>query len=217
MDFLNEWKFCIKGTGGLNMEKKTIVFLLILSLFLTSCSGNDDLESSELPAEESDLNNRMLVLEAEVETMDKRIEEINNDNNVALEEGLSKSNEYINRTNMLFHLIETLPSVTVKEGYIVDYTNENDNQYFIIDYAELLDDEEAPNGFRIDNETVENNKVIITENLELYIGEHASDPNFPSKVEWEPKEMDLEDIKQGFYKFYFIEDELIMVLRTYIP
>lgn len=201
------------------MKKTSILLILILSLFLTSCSGNDTLESSKLAAEESDLNNRILVLEAEVETMGKRIEEINrnNDNNVALEEGLSKSNEYINMTNMLFHLIENLPSVTVKEGYIVDYTNENDKQYFIIDYAELLDDEEAPSGFRIDNETVENNKVIITENLELYIGEHASDPNSPSKVEWESKEMDLENIKQGFYKFYFIEDELTMVLRMYIP
>lgn len=201
------------------MERRfrMIIVFTLLSLFLTSCSGNDTLESSGLAAEESDLNNRMLALEAEVEAMDKRIEEINNDNNVALEEGLSKSNEYINMTNMLFHLIENLPSVTVKEGYIVDYINENDKQYLIIDYAELLDDEEAPSGFRIENETIENNKVIITENLELYIGEHASDPNSPSKVEWESKEMDLEDIKQGFYKFYFIEDELTMVLRMYIP
>lgn len=197
------------------MKKISIVFLLILSLFLTSC--NNDIQSSNEATEENDLNERIEALESEIKNLEESLEEISKDMVVNKDETTaSHSNNFI-KTNTLFHLVENLSDVDIKEGYILDYVSEDDDKHFIIDYADMIDDSNEPNGFRIDNQAVENEKVMITENLELYIGEYASDPKFPTKIELDSDEMDLEDMKQGFYRFYSIEDELILVLRIYIP
>lgn len=198
------------------MKKISILFLLIFSLFLSSC--NDDSQSSSIESEDGNgQSEKIEALESEIENLQKSIQDINDRVDTDREIGRSSDTQRINSFQILFHLVENLSDVELREGYILDYVNEDNEKYLIIDYTDFVDDDSQPNGFRIDNEYVENEKVLITENLQLYIGEYASNPNFPTKIELDSDEMDLEDMKQPFYRFYSIEDELILVLRVYIP
>jgi len=198
---------------------KVLVFLIPIMFVLTGCNASRE---SEVLIEQNDmLEDRITELETITEELESKLEaeeqELKHTNNRIRDLQPYELNELYSKYQLLFHLIENSPYIERKQGYIIDYKKEKGNEHFIIDYAEFISDDYSPNGFHIRNEVEEKDRVKITDNLALYMGEYVGSPEFPSNIELNFVIERIEEFKLGFYDFYFIEDELMLIVKRYIP
>jgi len=195
---------------------RLLVIIVFVFIVLSGCSATK-LENEGFNEEQDMLQARIIELEETLEKLEREVETLNK--HITLDRDIHAENthELRNTINMYSYLLKSLPNIEIKQGYIADYLEGNQNKYFVIDYAVFVTDGYSSSGFHIKNEVEEKDIVKIVDNLEMYIGEYAADPRFPSRVELNSSIQNIANVKQGFYQFYFIEGILVLVQRIYIP
>ena len=193
------------------MKFKVLAFLISITFILTGC--NAPKESVAFSEQDNMLEDRVMKLESLTEKSEQAIEDLH----IEMQFKDEKIRQLYNKQEALFHLIENAPYIEKKQGYITGYQKENGSQYFIIDYAELVSDDYSPNRFHIKNEVEEKDRVEILDGLALHTVEDIGCPEFPSMLEIDELLERIDHFKKGFYNLYFIEDDLMLIVRQYIP
>ncbi len=173
-------------------QEKLIVLLLFVILLVVGC--NSPVTQEELIEEIS-----IEELAESIEYLKIYISELDNELNTNL--------------FILNHLIEQLPGVIVKQGYIKEVVLTENDKYFVVDYATFVpNDFSSPNGFHIKNEKEEKIKVKFIDELQIFTLEEV----FVKSTTLEELHVD-ERLDLRFFDFYFVNSKLVLVKERYIP
>lgn len=180
--------------------KKVLISLLAL-LFITGCTKEQvQLDVAKTSEEHNPSNHKF-------EDVEKRLEEA--ENRLAQLENLSVAQCELINTNskqlkQAHHLVNNIPGLEIKRGYITDFDSQETLQVQLINY---LDDPDAPNGFRLEMADIVQfklgHKVLIY--YELGTREVSLDDFLSHKED------------HRLYDIYSINGEIVMLAEMYIP
>lgn len=141
--------------------------------------------------------------EQKISELLEQIESLKNDQNEAFEE--IRQVIYMND-----YLLKQLPDISIKQGYILDINlSENGIYNLMVDFAEKVEDESAPNGFRIKNDLEEKAKIQVSKEVQVYTVDGAKP--IPSSFD------ELSQNHNGLYNLYFTNNKLVLVVEQYLP
>lgn len=113
---------------------------------------------------------------------------------------------------MVNQMVSYLPDVTQQQGYIKEVIEEDSEIYFVIDFAKMLSDKNAPNNFTIENKEKKFVKVRAVPDVGTFILEGVYHNTSPlDKFKTDIKEYDR------FFNLYFVQGKLVLVTEQYLP
>lgn len=119
-------------------------------------------------------------------------------------------NDEVNRINQI---VEHLPDVKIKQGYIHEVMEDESGLYLMIDFAEMIrNDGISPNNFHIENESDDLTKVEAVDDVELYVLDSTN-------LVFSPLE-EIEDklsVYPRLFNLYFVGDRLVLATEQYLP
>ena len=193
------------------MNRK-ILFSGLLMLFLVGCTNEDVGQQTSLETVEYDnLHQQINQLSAQLKDNETKIEELNTFVEVLNRSNQDELSQLHNRIYMLESLISHNPSIESKHGFINDIKFDGTNSTLEIQFAEMKQDDGAPNGFVIEEKEI--SSLTLDKNANFFILESTMIKNIAS----------IEDFKnavnehQRFFKLYIVDSKVVMLTEQYIP
>ncbi|WP_339249892.1 hypothetical protein NSQ43_10280 [Sporosarcina sp. FSL W8-0480] len=193
------------------MEKTHLIYVGILLLLLVGCV-KDALPQQSIATNENDnwkeqifeLNDKLIENDKKINELYTIIEGINSIENEAYKELNTK-------IHMLESLVSHIPNIEKKQGFIDEININEANITFKVNYAEMTEDNNAPNGFIIE----EKKKGTISVDLgaSYYILE-GNQIQFKQTIE-EFNEV-VNDYNR-FFNLYIIDGKVVMLAEQYLP
>jgi chromosome segregation ATPase len=198
--------------GDLGM-KKSILVAFCMSIILLGCENERTTSSEvdndyELQQLKKELMEEITKLEIKLSDRDRSIKELNEELEALKNDHSQLIDEVRNIAYMNDHLIKNLQNIVRKQGYVTDF-NETSN-YIIVDYAEMVNDEDAPNGFHLKNIKTEADKLIVPDDLAVYLLEGAT-------IRYSSIEEMRNSSYPRLYNFYFVDQKLTLIVEQYLP
>lgn len=197
--------------GKSNLEKTHLIYVGILLLLLVGCV-KDALPQQSIATNENDnwkeqifeLNDKLIENDKKINELYTIIEGINSIENEAYKELNTK-------IHMLESLVSHIPNIEKKQGFIDEININEANITFKVNYAEMTEDNNAPNGFIIE----EKKKGTISVDLgaSYYILE-GNQIQFKQTIE-EFNEV-VNDYNR-FFNLYIIDGKVVMLAEQYLP
>ncbi len=197
------------------MKTRRFIPIVLFLFLLAGCDADKEVyvTAEEITALKENFQREMSRLESEIKEKDDKIEQLQKKVDVTDPVKNEYVNQINNKTQMIEQLVNHLPNITHKQGYIKEMIQDNSGTSFMIDYAVMVgNDGYSPNNFHVENENEEYVKAIAAGDVETYVLDgtllHAADRDrFNDKV----KEY------KRLFNLYFIEDELILAAEQYLP
>ncbi|KGR77694.1 hypothetical protein CD29_13650 [Ureibacillus manganicus DSM 26584] len=193
------------------MNRK-ILFSGLLMLFLVGCTNEDVGQQTSVETVEYDnLQQQINQLSAQLKDNETKIEELNTFVEVLNRSNQDELSQLHNRIYMLESLISHNPSIESKHGFINDIKFDGTNSTLEIQFAEMKQDDGAPNGFVIEEKEI--SSLTLDKNANFFILESTMIKNIAS----------IEDFKnavnehQRFFKLYIVDSKVVMLTEQYIP
>ena len=185
--------------------KKLIFSMALILLIVSGCSSKEDAKKIE------ELQNSMERLHKEVVHLSEKQEQMQEkltltEVNIPLE-----MEPYNISLYQLEHLVNQLSNIELKKGYITEVEKQEDNIRLMVDFKEMINDENMPNGYRI--EEMEDGVVELTEETIIYVLEdYRSEIHVPI----EELEEKLNEYVR-FMNFYFVDGKVALMTEQYLP
>lgn len=186
--------------------KKKSLLCLSFMLLMFGCDNKEGASESISGDTNSKLESNIEELEQIIEEQQASIDELNTLNEkVSI---LDESNTYIN--NKLYVLETLIQHITSYKTAMVNSAEiKGDKLNINITYTDLIDDDDAPNGFRM-VETGEGTKVLnISKDVPIFLLE---DPSKSIEATWEQ----IVAFK-GFIKLFEEDGKVIFISEVYLP
>ncbi|TFB24078.1 hypothetical protein E3U55_04500 [Filobacillus milosensis] len=198
------------------------IILFLLSIFLMGCISDESTIQNqdnvnhfdkEIEQEINQLKNEIVQLKNKINEKDKQL--------LKLEEQIHTKNtqndwsQTLNsrRIDMLSQIVMNQKIVTVRQAIIKDVNSNGEDVGITLDCAQLIHDENAPNGIRVKNENEETVKIRINKNLaNLYI---LKKPHQISSSNFQNLKDHIQDFR--LFSLYFVEDELVLIKEEQLP
>ncbi|WP_169716184.1 hypothetical protein [Ureibacillus manganicus] len=188
------------------------MFSGLLMLFLVGCTNEDVGQQTSVETVEYDnLQQQINQLSAQLKDNETKIEELNTFVEVLNRSNQDELSQLHNRIYMLESLISHNPSIESKHGFINDIKFDGTNSTLEIQFAEMKQDDGAPNGFVIEEKEI--SSLTLDKNANFFILESTMIKNIAS----------IEDFKnavnehQRFFKLYIVDSKVVMLTEQYIP
>jgi septal ring factor EnvC (AmiA/AmiB activator) len=198
------------------MKKQVLsISFLVLFVFMVGCT-NKEVISNRTEKEESQLETRVKELEqviAKLETtikqheeefrMESKLEELESANLLLKEQTVSINNDLQVMKELINHTMDSKTAIVENaeiNGGKLDLT---------VKLAVKVNDEDAPNGFRLEYEDTGNRKISVLKDVPIYLLENASTP---VKVSWE----EMVNYK-GFIQLFNKNGQVVFISEVYIP
>ncbi|WP_246944698.1 hypothetical protein [Bacillus pinisoli] len=200
------------------MTKKLLCFLL-LSLSLAGCSLSTTTEAEVDPS----LLDQLTALKREVVALNDKVSELEVElsGRVELIENLEQETHFLkNQQDALYNmsrmneiLVENLPNIVRKQGFIKEIEMDN-GTYFVIDEAEWVPVESAPNGGELVNKTDEEVRIEVHSSLSNEVSIFLLKD---SALVYQPFDDFKNSQYKGFYNFFIIEEKIVLVKEQLLP
>ncbi|MBO8157211.1 MAG: hypothetical protein H0Z32_12185 [Bacillaceae bacterium] len=193
--------------------------------FLFGCSSDDERKTQsdldqvnqlleQIQNVEEEFTVEISKLKEEIEEKDQQIEELKD----TLERYNPVKNEYVQnlrkQVDMVSQKVRYLPDIVHRQAYIREVTTGKSGIIFMMDYAQMVQDETAPNHFKIVNDQEHYEKVSAHPGVELYllngaVPEYANLDTFQSEIG--------NSSHKRLFNLYFVGGDLVLVVEQYIP
>ena len=180
-------------------------------LLLAGCTKEDDLKDYTSSGEDKNLEDHILQLNHQLKESENQILELKN----LYEQNAHSTTEYYNelytKIYMLENIVYKLPNLEVRHGYINAMTLDGTNVGLEVTLSNMLDDEDAPNGFSIEEKETRN--ILADNEASFFVLEGTSMTQVPSVKELQP----IIDRSKRFFKLYIVNDRILMLAGQYLP
>jgi len=157
------------------MIKKFIVMLFFIPvLFMMGCtekSSTEDRIAAEkfegLSEQIEKMNEQLIKYESDLAESEKTIKEMQEQIESTFNSQREMYNELHNSAYINKHLLNLLPDITRKQGFIKEISREEENS-LTIDYASWEENKDAPNGGEVINEQVDIEQVSVHPDVEVF-------------------------------------------------
>jgi len=192
--------------------KSTFIYLALFILLVVGCtkeeideptSANDDFE--ELEIQVSQLNEKLVENEKKIEELTASLEQENYDE-------MDAYNELLTRIYILESLMPHIPNLETRFGYINSVNLDGASSSVEIQFADMKQDDGAPNGFIIEEKEV--STVTLDPNASFFILIEGVKISNVATIE------ELENAVNEYnrlFKIYMVNDEVVMLTEQYIP
>ncbi|MFY3792290.1 hypothetical protein ACOQFO_11510 [Ureibacillus sp. MALMAid1270] len=192
--------------------KSTFIYLALFILLVVGCtkeeidtptSSNDDFE--ELEIEVAKLSEKLVESEKKIEELTTLIDQENRND-------IEVYNEINSRIYILESLMSHIPNLETRFGYINEVNVDGSSITLEIQFADMKQDDSAPNGFVIEEKEV--SIVTLDPNASYFIlvdGVKISNVGTVDELEEAVNEY------SRLFKIYMANDEIVMLTEQYIP
>ena len=180
-------------------------------LLLAGCTKEDDLKDHTSSGEDKNLEDQILQLNHQLKESENQILELKN----LYEQNANSTTEYYNELNTKIYMLENilykLPNLEVRHSYINEMKLDGTNVELEVTLANMLDDEDAPNGYSIEEK--EKRNILVDNEASFFVLEGTSMTQVPSVEELQP----IIDRSKRFFKLYIVNDRILMLAEQYLP
>jgi len=199
------------------MIKNFIVILFCIPvLFMMGCTekvSSEDRIAAEkfkdLSEQVEKMNEQLVQYESDIAESEKTIKELQEQIESTLNSQREMYNELHNSAYINKHLLNLLPDITRKQGFIKEVRKEDENS-LMIDYASWEENKDAPNGGEVINEQENIEQISVHPDVEVFILDGAR-LGYQTFEDFELTEYD------GLYNLYFIKKEVVLITQQYLP
>ena len=199
------------------MIKKFIVILFCVPvLFMMGCTEKASTEDrmatekfEDLSEQIEKMNEQLVQYESDFAESEKTIKELQEQIESTFSSQREMYNELHNSAYINKHLLNLLPDITRKQGFIKEIHKEDENS-LTIDYASWEENKDAPNGGEVINEQVNLEQISVHPDVEVFILDGAR-LGYQTFEDFELPEYD------GLYNLYFIKNEVVLITQQYLP
>lgn len=199
------------------MIKKCIVILFCIPvLFMMGCTEKVTSEDriaaekfKDLSEQVEKMNEQLVQYESDLAESEKTIKELKEQIESTHTSQREMYNELHNSAYINKHLLNLLPDITRKQGFIKEVRKE-DEISLTIDYASWEERKDAPNGGEVINEQVTIEQISVHPDVEVFILNGAM-LGYQTFEDFELPEYD------GLYNLYFIKNEVVLITQQYLP
>jgi septal ring factor EnvC (AmiA/AmiB activator) len=191
----------------------SVLFILFLCVGCVNTSKEtNNVESSEqLNNLQESVNKELAQLENEIMNKDKKIIELQQELESIRTQHKETTEEMRNTLMINDYLLKQLPNIVQKQGYINELIKNNNGEYDLtIDFAKMVEDDSAPNGFHLENDRVEKEKILAKNEIDIYTLDGA-------KIKFSSFEELIKNEHKGLYNLFFMNNQLVLIVEQYLP
>ena len=200
------------------MIKKFIVILFCIPvLFMMGCTEKVSTEGritaekfKDLSEQVEKMNEQLDQYESDLAESEKTIKVLKEQIESTHTSQREMYNELHNSAYINKHLLNLLPDITRKQGFIIKEVRKEDENSLMIDYASWEERKDAPNGGEVINEQETIEQISVHPDVEVFILDGAM-LGYQTFEDFELPEYD------GLYNLYFIKNEVVLITQQYLP
>ena len=198
------------------IKKFIVMFFFIPVLFMMGCTEKaltGDRMATEkfedLSEQMEKMNEQLVQYESDLAESEKTIKELQEQIESTFNSQREMYNELHNSAYINKHLLNLLPDITRKQGFIKEIRKGDENS-LTIDYASWEENKDAPNGGEVTNEQVNIEEISVHPDVEVYISDGAM-LGYQTFEDFELPEYD------ALYNLYIIKNEVVLITQQYLP
>lgn len=181
--------------------------LLVLLVGCTKEEGKEHTATNEydnLEEQLSQLNEQLIEIDKKIKELYAMAESRARDENEAY-------SELHNKIYMMENLLYHVPGIKIRQGFVKDVNTSGATITLEVKFAEKREDNEAPNGFVIEEQETNLVTVDLAANYFILEGNKLHTIQTVDELKKVVNEYDR------FFNIYIVEDEVVMLTEQYLP
>ncbi|TFB19591.1 hypothetical protein E3U55_10550 [Filobacillus milosensis] len=197
---------------------KRFWFVLIVLFIMNGCSDKEEVNGEmadalndlerKVSALEQKLTDQQVKIDDQKETIDEQAELIEKQEQRLKQEEDIKKNDHRRLDEKIHRVYDLVSQTTASETAILNSSEVKDGYIeLVVTYADMVEDENAPNGFRLEEKNEET--VLVDVSTPVYLG--SIDPH---------RMLDIQGFKSkkgAFLEFFKKDGEIVFVQERYLP
>ena len=190
--------------------RKEIIFLCFFILLAAGCqpekqqkvnSGN---EENSMQKELLTLKEQLVEMQSQQKEFQSLLEAENNHNK-------ERYDELWFRTVQMEHIVNHIPDLEVKLGYIQEIKSHDDKKTLLVQLVDMKEDNTSPNNYKIEPRKIA--EIPLSDEISIYILNGV----FPAvSIPLEELQAKMRDYNRLFH-FHIMNGETIMLTEKYLP
>ncbi|MCM3637018.1 hypothetical protein M3152_04730 [Sporosarcina luteola] len=193
------------------MKKLRVIYAGILLVLLVGCTKEEGAEQTATTKVNGDLEEQLSQLNEQLIESENKIKELY----VMLESRARDENEAYNELHNKIYIMENLlsrvPGINSRQGFVKDVNTGGATITLEVKFAEKKEDNEAPNGFVIEEQETKIVTVDLDANYFILKGDKLQ--TIPTADEFKEAANEYD----RFFNIYIVENKIVMLTEQYLP
>ncbi|WP_262173644.1 hypothetical protein [Saccharococcus sp. Marseille-Q5394] len=193
------------------MKKLRVIYAGILLVLLVGCTKEEGAEQTATTKVNGDLEEQLSQLNEQLIESENKIKELY----VMLESRARDENEAYNELHNKIYIMENLlsrvPGINSRQGFVKDVNTSGATITLEVKFAEKKEDNEAPNGFVIEEQETKIVTVDLDANYFILKGDKLQ--TIPTADEFKEAANEYD----RFFNIYIVENKIVMLTEQYLP
>ncbi len=199
------------GKGRSTLKKLRVIYAGILLVLLVGCTKEEGAEQTATTKVNGDLEEQLSQLNEQLIESENKIKELY----VMLESRARDENEAYNELHNKIYIMENLlsrvPGINSRQGFVKDVNTSGATITLEVKFAEKKEDNEAPNGFVIEEQETKIVTVDLDANYFILKGDKLQ--TIPTADEFKEAANEYD----RFFNIYIVENKIVMLTEQYLP
>lgn len=199
------------GKGRSTLKKLRVIYAGILLVLLVGCTKEEGAEQTATTKVNGDLEEQLSQLNEQLIESENKIKELY----VMLESRARDENEAYNELHNKIYIMENLlsrvPGINSRQGFVKDVNTGGATITLEVKFAEKKEDNEAPNGFVIEEQETKIVTVDLDANYFILKGDKLQ--TIPTADEFKEAANEYD----RFFNIYIVENKIVMLTEQYLP
>lgn len=199
------------GEGRSTLKKLRFINACILLALLIGCTKEEGIEQTAATTVNEDLEEQLSQLNDQLIESDNKINELY----AMLENRIRSENDAYHELHTKIYMMENLlshvPGIESRQGFVNDVNINGPTLTIEVRFAEKIEDDEAPNGFVIEEQETNLVTVDLAANYFILEGDKLQFLRTVDEFKEAVNEYDR------FFNIYIVEDKVVMLTEQYLP